>query len=186
MDSDVHGRLNWGCGPDWWAGGRPLWIHADIEDFGQHLVLEPVAPLPFEDGFLEGIVANHSLQCLMWSELDPIVAEFRRVLCTGGRLRVLVPSIEWAIRAWQEGAETWPGFEAISEPWDLDRKFAHYLTWGGWNRTCFTHSTLLDLLERHGFRLPNEGAEAEDRAWDWLLELDSRPGESIVLEVIAP
>lgn len=182
-----HRGLNWGCGPlfvrEWW--------NSDVVDYGQEHVGSIVEGLPCRDGFFDGVVANHSLQCLPYNELDVAVAEFHRVLRPGGRLRVLVPDIESAFHAHEAGDIRWPGFAAISEDWDLDRKFCHYLTWGGSNRSTFTEDSLLDLLERHGFTRSalwwkaNATDSLEHHDWAWLRELDSREDESVVVEVVA-
>jgi predicted SAM-dependent methyltransferase len=182
-----HRGLNWGCGPLFVKG----WWNSDVVDYGQEHVGNIVDGLPCRDGFFDGIIANHSLQCLTYDELDPAAAEFKRALRPGGRLRVLVPSVTDAFRARMAGDSRWPGFEAIAEDWDLDRKFCHYLTWGGSNRSCFTEFSLTDLCERHGFTRSAEwwAANATDSLehhdWAWLRELDSRVDESIVVEMVA-
>lgn len=171
-----HRKLNWGCGPNIADG----WVNSDVVDYGQDHVGSILDRLPCHDGFFDGIVANHSLQCLTYDELDVAVAELARVLRPGGRLRVLVPHIVAAFVAWNLHSGRWPGFVAITEPWSIDRKFAHYLTWGGSNRSCFTWLTLTELLERHGLRMPVQ----PDDEWLWLRSLDSRLDESIVVEVV--
>jgi predicted SAM-dependent methyltransferase len=185
MAGDAGQRgLNWGCGPTL----APGWINSDREQYHDTRRADfhhgdVISGLPWDDGTFDGIVANHSLQSLGAGELDHAVREFHRVLRPGGRFRVLVPDIVAAYDAWYNENESWPGFAAISEPWDLDRKFCHYLTWGGQNRTVFTRSTLLALLGRNGFENYRFGMAPEP--WEWLRELDSRLDESIVIEAIA-
>lgn len=174
-----HG-LNFGCGPEW-ASAPPQWIGFDVIDYGQHEIGDVRDGLGFDDQSFDGIVANHSLQCLTYADVDGALREFHRVLRPGGRLRVLVPDVMGAVSAYLDSDSTWPGFVAISEPWSIDRKFGHYLTWGGGNRSCFTAVSLAEALDRAGF-LPTM---TNDRWWAWLQELDSREGESIVAEVQA-
>lgn len=168
--------LNWGCGPDWadLPGG---WVNSDIVDYGQPHVGDIRDGLRFDDEVFGSIVANHSLQALTHDEVGPALVELRRVLAPGGFLRVMVPDVVEAFRAFEQGEEDWPGFVAITEPWSLDRKFAHYLTWGGTNRTCFTRISLAEHLDAAGFRPP-----APEQPW--LTDLDSRLGESIVATAI--
>ncbi len=184
MDSEAKRdprRLNWGSGPEL----APGWINSDCQQYHQPGVLfhhgDIAFGLPFEDGFFDGAVAHHSLQCLTYDQLEPACRELRRVLAPGGWLRISVPDVLLAWQAYQIGEESWAGFAAISEPWDLDRKFAHYLTWGGSNRSCFTLGSLCDLLRRAGFSYA-------DTAWralfdcsfpEWLTELDQRTDESL-------
>lgn len=189
MAGDAEQRgLNWGCGPrpaDGWfnsdaevpianAGGiaDPTFHHGDI-----------LEGLPWAANFFDGIVANHSLQSLVAGELDHAAREFHRLLRPGGRLRVLVPDVVRAFDAWRHEQESWPGFLAISEPWDLDRKFCHYVTWGGQNRSVFTKRVLVRLLNRNGFE--QFRFESRTPEWAWLRELDTRLDESIVVEAIA-
>lgn len=193
MDRTPHG-LNFGCGPDWpdWdqAPNDGTWEHWDIIDYGQPSVgdferwpADAIAAggLPWKANRFDGIVANHSLQCLTYDEVEVTLAEFRRVLRPGGRLRVLVPDVFRACMAYQDGDDDWPGFAAISEPWSIDRKFAHYLTWGGSNRSCFTRVSLAEALDRAGF----VEAFQPEVDWRWLRALDSRLGESIATEAQA-
>lgn len=180
MDGE-HRGLNWGCGPHPVDG----WWNSDVNDYGQEHVGSILNRLPARDGFFDGIVANHSLQCLAYDELEIAVSEFARLLRPGGRLRVLVPDVVAAFVAFKRDDTVWPGFAAITEPWSLDRKFAHYLTWGGSNRSAFTHASLVELLDRHGLRWWDAfTVDGED--WSWLRALDSRLGESIQVEAVKP
>lgn len=184
MDSAPIQRLNWGCGPVIAAG----WLNADVDVVqrgadsttmgGGVFPLDDSPGLPF--GWTErfdGIVANHSLQCLTYDELEIAMSEFARVLKYGGRLRIIVPDVIQATQAYLDDDAEWPGFVAISEDWPIGRKYPHYLTWGGSNRSCFTVESLAGLARRHGLhRAPLDQPT-------WLTELDSRLGESIVVTV---
>ena len=179
MAGAVHG-LNWGCGPAIADSANGVeWWNSDVVDYGQVHVGSILDRLPVRAGFFDGIVANHSLQCLTVHELPIALAEFRRVLRPGGRLRVLVPDVLAAFRAYEESNFDWPGFAAIGEGWSVDRKLGHYLTWGGQNRTTFTPVSLAEILDDAGFREPpyllNE--------WMWVRGLDTRARESITMEV---
>lgn len=168
-------RLNWGCGPNVIVG----WWNSDIVDHGQEHVGDIRDRFPCRDGFFDLVVANHSLQALPYDALDDAVAEFRRVLRPDGIVRVIVPDVLAAARAYVAGNDRWAGFAAISEPWDLDRKFSHYLTWGGSNRSTFTERALKDLLARNGFDRLNYNAVAP-----YMLEADSRLDESLVVSAV--
>jgi SAM-dependent methyltransferase len=173
MDCATLPRLNWGCGPDW-ADLDVRWIHSDCVDWGQHECCDVVDGLSFGDGSLGAVVANHSLQCLTYEVVDGVLDEFARVLAPGGYLRILVPDVLAACQAFLDGDETWPGFAAISEHWSIDRKFSHYLTWGGSNRSCFTRGALEERIRVAGFDLSSAVPH-------WVSELDSRLDESVIV-----
>lgn len=169
--------LHFGCGPVIAEG----WVNFDCIDWGPGVVVGDIRDgLPFEDVRFDGVVANHSLQCLTTVELPPALTELHRVLRPNGLFRVLVPDIVAAIHAWEQSDATWPGFAAIQERMYLEEKFCRYLTWGGTNRTCFTHQTLARLLMAHGFSEPLSPFLEPS----WIMRLDSRPLESIALTVV--
>lgn len=179
MAGDLRG-LNWGSGPAIAISTDEVrWWNSDIVDHGQEHVGSILDGLPCLNGFFDGIVANHSLQALTVHEVPTALAEMHRVLRPGGRLRVLVPDVVQAFyEACEYQNEQWAGFVAISEPWSLDRKLAHYLTWGGQNSSTFTHTSLDEMLTEAGFT----GTVREGDPWPWLASLDSRVGESIIME----
>lgn len=171
-------RLNWGCGPvraDGWRG-------SDIADFGQHHVGDILTGLPWDEGSFDGVVANHALQALAWPDVVPALLELRRVLVVGGWLRVMVPDMPGAVRAWERGDRTWPGFAAIAEPMGFDERFCRYLVWGGHNRTLFTPGYLISACRQAGFTTALRATYGVTRGPDWMTDLDSRPGESIIVE----
>lgn len=197
--ADHTQRLNLGGGPNpvrGWSNMDTCYpVRVDERYQGEALVCWDMAdiPWPFTDHYFDGIVANHSLQCLTHDQILPCLHECRRVLKPGGVLRILVPDVLGAFHAYEGGEHhmgdpNWPGFAAIAEDWDLDTKFAHYLTWGGSNRSCFTEWSLAERLDAAGFEhavrcyplaawkaCPTNGPE-------WMTDLDSRLGESIVVE----
>lgn len=147
MDRAPDRKLNIGCGDDVIDG----WANLDRDDHGQEFIADVLGPIgiPWGDGWFDLVYANHFLQSFGWDDLERVTAEIARVMRPGARILILVPHIVQAFHAYDSGNTQWSGFRAISEPWDLDRKFAHYLTWGGQNRTCFTWATLCELLDRH-------------------------------------
>lgn len=171
MDRAPRDRLNWGCGPVI----APGWLNADVIESDGVFPLDesPLLPEPWTERF-DVIVANHSLQCLDYVGVRTALDELTRVLARGGYLRVLVPDVLAACKAFIHRDESWPGFVAISEPWSLDRKFAHYLTWGGQNRSCFTVDSLEDQMRDAGLMIV-------DVVPDEVKMLDSREGESVIV-----
>lgn len=56
--------------------------------------------LPFADGSIKGLYASHILEHLNFDNNRRVMREFFRVLEPGGRIRILVPDLEYAINAY--------------------------------------------------------------------------------------
>jgi SAM-dependent methyltransferase len=69
-------------------------------------------PLPFEDASVGVVFTSHTLEHIRRDRLGFVLSEFHRVLRPGGLLRVAVPDIDLAVRAYVEGDST---FFAASE-----------------------------------------------------------------------
>jgi predicted SAM-dependent methyltransferase len=105
---------------------------------------------PWADGVFDYIVANHSLSDLTFHELPHALSELYRVLRPGGVLRVLVPHLLRAFRAYGENDCAW--FPQGSDLVDVDERFCTFLTWFGTVGSVFTPTYLDDLMFRAGFR----------------------------------
>jgi predicted SAM-dependent methyltransferase len=170
-------RLNFGC-----ADVQPEgWINVDKEDYGQEHVGDLLDGLPFADDYFDCIVANHSIQCIRFDDLQRGLIELRRVLKPGGTLRILVPDAARAVFGWQHGDIEFPISEDIERT--HDGRFLRYLLWHGDARSAFTVDSLIDALERAGFP---ETMECFYKRTEFgpheILELDSRRDESIIVE----
>lgn len=83
-------RLNLGCGDD----VRPDWFNIDLRsDCGADIV-QDVSKLPFDDGEVDEILALDLLEHFPAFRTQDILAEWRRVLCSGGMLTVKVPNLQ--------------------------------------------------------------------------------------------
>lgn len=183
-------RLNWGCGPDMRAG----WVNSDVmrypavHDNGVLVTQGHLGDirdgLPYRAGQFEYAASHHALQMLAWPELVPALAELRRVLRPGGWLRLTVPDLEAALRAWTDDDVGWFPIADEHEP-AIDGKLCMYLTQAGASRSVFTAAWLSDLLRRAGFdaaaRLRPGMTLCPDAG---IMELDSRPAESILMEAV--
>lgn len=163
-------KLNLGCGYE-----QPKdWVNVDKLDYGQHVIADVLHVLPFTDDTFDFIMMNHVLQMFHYDELPVVLKEVRRVLKPGGALRIVTPSLDWAIDAFiHADRDYFPIADELEDT--LSGKFTRYLFWHGDTRCAFNRITLTDLLEKNGFDDVDDGVFGE-------CELDSREKESLVME----
>src|SRR2546423_10755102 len=90
-------RLNWGCGAITPYG----WINSDINPWpGVDVVADIRAGLPLPERTIDYIVSIHALCDLPYLDLDRALAEFYRVLRSGGVLRLGLPDLDKAVSAY--------------------------------------------------------------------------------------
>ena len=160
------------------AYAQPGRIHVDLDAHARHL--EAVAPawdLPFPDGWAREVLAIHALEHVHPSQLMATLAEWRRVLAPGGRVRVHVPNTPELLKSLQAAPveKKWALMGAIlgmycgpeaSSPADLRTRSDHQL--------AFDPELLRWSLEQAGFSgVTDLTAETSDRhteAWAPLVE----------------
>lgn len=173
-------RLNWGCGPTPAEG----WVNSDVVPWlgmrhGRDHVGPAEAELPWADETFDYVVGHHVLQMVSEHEIQNTLRELHRVTKPGGLLRLSVPDTPAAITAWWHGQRGWFPLEAAT----TDDALCVYLTQGGGTRSLFTASRLFALLLRAGWPRSWRTEPGRTRCPDaGILELDSRPGESIYVE----
>lgn len=185
-------RLNIGCGSVVADG----WVNADADPYMCYVELGDVRhersdivraklghPLLWNDESFDCIVANHVLQYVPYLELVPVLVELRRVLKTGGSLRILTPSVKAGFAAYLRGDAEWfptpPGRET-----SIDGRFCTWLTDHSTSRSVFTAAWLGELCRRAGFdEIATADAGYSPFGTDRICELDSRESESFILEV---
>jgi predicted SAM-dependent methyltransferase len=172
-------RLNWGCGPE----PAPGWINADRIDAPGIEVLGDIRHgLALPADHVECAVAIHALQDLPYLDVVPALQELRRVLRPGGVLRVAVPDLERALRAYLSRDHAYfyvPDAHATS----IGTKLVTQIIWYGSVRTPFTFDALAELLERAGFRDVMRCAYRRSAYGDEaLVALDNRERESLFVE----
>jgi predicted SAM-dependent methyltransferase len=174
-------RLNWGCGPR----GVPGWFNSDIRP-GEAVdhVGDIRDGLPLAAASVEYAVTMHGLQDLSVRDLTPALGELHRVLKPGGLLRVSVPDLDRAIRAYLDGDR---GYFYIrdEEASSLGGKLSYQMTWYGSVRSLFTFDFLEELLLKAGFREVHRCAFGQTRSPDpAITALDNRPRESLFVEAV--
>lgn len=177
-------RLNIGCGPVVAHG----WMNVDHSTEWEALGAwhgDPLDGLQWDDHTFDGAVAHHVLQMVAWPDLVPWLSEVRRVLKRAAWLRITVPDIERAFAALERQRIAWFPIDDEHEQ-SIDGKFCMYVSQAGATRSVFTSTWLHELLARAGFVVSHTCATGGYTAGaDWLLALDSRLDESIIVEAQA-
>jgi SAM-dependent methyltransferase len=174
-------RLHFGCGGSPAAG----WINADVkEDPGIDLVCNMLEGFPLESDSIDYAVGIHVLPELAYPDLEPALVELRRVLREDGVLRLGLPDLERAIRAYIErdaGYFMIPDDDVRS----LGGKMIVQLTWYGYSRSMYTFDFIEEMLYRAGFRRVERCSyrqTASEHAE--IVELDNREDESLFVEAV--
>ncbi len=197
MSDEPSRRLNLGAGtqqPEGWVNvdSDPQWARYAAD--GNPMVLaDPLLGLPWSAGPFDGVVAHHVLQMVAWPDLVPWLSEVRRVMRPGAVLRLSVPDLLGAVDAYERMAIGWFPIADGHEP-TIDGKLCMYLSQAGATRSVFTANWLEELLTRAGFDDGRARANRWGDEWPpwgtngerWLMDLDSRQGESLYAEATAP
>lgn len=172
-------RLNWGCGPC----AAPGWINSDRQTGeGIDLSCDIRDGLPIESNAFEYIVGMHALQDVPYPDVVPVLRELYRILKPDGVLRLGLPDLDKAIRAYLEHDHRYfyiPNQDAAS----IGGKLIAQIIWYGSVRTPFTYDCLEELLGKAGFRrvTPCRFGETSSR-YPEIVELDNRERESLFVE----
>lgn len=175
-------RLNWGCGPATPKG----WINADrLAHPGVDLPGDIRDGLDLADGSIDYAVAMHALQDLAWADIPPALAELKRVMRSGGVLRLGLPDLDRAIEAYMRGDAAYfyvPDRDARS----LGAKLVTQIIWYGSVRTPMTYAFVRECLEGVGFRDVQRCSYRRSRSGIAdIVALDNRERESLFVEARA-
>jgi SAM-dependent methyltransferase len=172
-------RMNWGSGE--WA--EPGWINSDLKEGpGVDIACDIRDGLPLEASSLDYIVSHHALVEIPMSEIVLVLKELRRVLKPGGVLRLGLPDLQNAIRAYQENDRDYfliPDEDATT----IGGKFITQVLWYGYTRTLFTHDFAEEILQKAGFRDVVSCEFGETKSpYAGIVEQDTRERESLFVE----
>jgi len=175
----MHQRLHWGCG-----GITPFgWVNSDIAEApGVDIVADIRNGLPLPSESFDYIVSIHALPELPYCDMDKALSELRRLLKPGGVLRLSLPDMDKAIRAYLDKDVDYflIGDEVVRS---IAGKMIVQLTWYGRSRMMFTFDFVREMLERNRFREVRECAyEKTHSQFPCIIELDNRALESLFIE----
>jgi SAM-dependent methyltransferase len=182
-ESEGFARLNWGCG-DHTATG---WINSDIKDDPHvDLVCDILEGLPLEGDSVDYAVSVHALPELPYPDIVPALGELWRVLKPGGVLRLVLPDLRNAIRAYTLGQDDYFQVSEDEVRSSGGRFIAHTL-WFGYSRTLFTPDFTEELLLKAGFTNVVECQYRQTASrFSEIVELDNRERESMFVEATKP
>jgi len=176
--------VNIGCGPKYVAG--MINLDGNIL-YKKDIWLDVTLGLPFPDSSLKGIYVSHVLEHFSPKQLRNLLAEFYWVLQPGGGVRIVVPSLEYAIQAYLSGDGSglpdWP--ESFRSP---GGRFNNFMLCQNQHRAMLDYSFLTELLKGCSFsRVYREQANRSDYFPSDHLKFESDPSiieSSLFVEAI--
>jgi predicted SAM-dependent methyltransferase len=170
-------RVNLGCGPKAAAG----WLNCDVLALpGVELRMDLRRGLAFASDSIDCIAAIHVLQDLAWDGFAPALRELHRVLKPGGVVRIAVPDLDRAIRAYLAAD---PGYFYVPDrdARSVGAKLVTQIVWYGSVRTPCTFDFLQEWLFNAGFAETARMTFGSSRI-PGLASLDNRERESLFVE----
>lgn len=163
--------VNVGCG----AHYIPGMVNIDANPLRtKDIWLDVGLGLPFSSGSLKGIYASHVIEHFRIDALRRLLGEFRRCLQPGGTLRVVVPSLEYALQAYATNqAQALPDWPERYR--SLGGRFHNLLLCANQHFLIFDLSFLREVLEDAGFRDVRREAPQQSGLFPaGLLEIEKR------------
>ena len=139
--------VNIGCGTKYVHG----MVNIDGNIFRKKDVwLDVTLGLPFDDNSLRGVYASHVIEHFDDTSVRRLISELYRVLKPGGALRLIVPSLEYAIDAYvKENADTLPDWPRTYD--SAGGRFNNFMLCQNQHFMMFDFGLLEELLSAAGF-----------------------------------
>lgn len=138
-------RLNLGSGTLPLEGFVNVDVLADAP--GVDVVADISRPLPFDDGTVDLVYAVHLLEHFATDEVPALLADWRRVLRSGGEVMIAVPDLDLIARTLID-REGW--FTPPNSPW-IGAIYGGQKDEYDFHKTGFTEPWLAWLLDQAGF-----------------------------------
>lgn len=154
-------HLHLGCGPKYLPG----FVNIDGNLFGKiDMWLDVRNGLPFGPSSVDSIYSTHMFEHFYSDELGRLLEECVRVLKAGGGVRLIVPNLESAIRAYNAGENQW--FDSFPRDFaSLGGRFSNFIFCDGQHRTAFDFTYLDEVLRKAGFREVERASEGKSRLY---------------------
>ena len=154
-------HLHLGCGPKYLPG----FLNVDGNPFNKiDLWLDVRNGLPFPSNSVNSIYSTHMFEHFYPDELTLLLQECVRVLKPGAGIRLIVPNLESAIKAYSGGQTGW--FDSFPRHFDsLGGRFSNFLFCDGQHRTAFDFTYMDEVLRKAGFREVEKSAEGKSRLY---------------------
>ncbi len=176
--TDLPVRLHIGCG----TNALPGWINIDQVARLPGVAIDlDVTDLPYADGTVDAVLAEHMLEHLSFAEEALVWRELARVLRPGGTLTLEVPDFEWVCSTFLAANDDWREFYQVGAVdhyagcgRDLDQRWGILQTMffgnqngaGQFHRSAYTEGKLRAIAVTLAFqdiavrRLFNKGGQA--------------------------
>lgn len=177
-------KLNLGCG---WRNFGEDWIHIDGGDYNHLDIVHDISKtLPFTEGFVDLIYSSHVIEYFSRDEIKDILLDWKRVLKTGGVLRLAVPDFESIATLYVNGSIK---VEQALGPMYGKMKMGESSIY---HKTTYDFKSLRSLLEELGFTdvkrynwRETEHSDFDDHSQAYIPHMDKENGTLISLNIEA-
>lgn len=143
-------KVHLGCG----KRCLPGYVHVDLSPYAHVDYVHDIRTLPmFADSSIETIYASHTLEYFSREETTSVLAEWWRVLCLGGTLRLAVPDFEALLYVYSKTKDISKILGPIYGIWQVDKTTTVQHNIG------YDFKSISDILIKNGF--------GDVRRWDW-------------------
>jgi predicted SAM-dependent methyltransferase len=155
-------HLHVGCGPKYLPG----FLNIDANPFAKiDLWLDVRCGLPFPNESVDSVYSTHMIEHFYPDELQKLLAECLRVLKPGAGIRLIVPSLQGAILAYQENRLDW-FYDSYPRHFDsVGGRFSNFVFCDGQHRSALDFTYLDEELRKAGFREVEQSGEGSSRLY---------------------
>ena len=172
-------KLHLGCGC---RNFGEDWVHIDGGDY-EHLNHNDIKKLPYKDESVDLIYASHAFEYFDKDEAEEVLKEWKRVLCSGGTLRLAVPDFKSMTSLYLDGKSLNSFIGPLYGKMKMKDKTIYH-------KTVYDFETLSELLSNNGFEniQPYDWKETEhshhdDHSQAYIPHMDKENGTLISLNV---